>query len=122
MAGFVGTSNIITGSLAAKVAGREGSFAVRPEKIVLAGPNEAAQSDFHAVAGTVAATVYLGAFTRTTVAVEGQEMLVISPNTDAYLPSVPGSRVSVRWPTAAIHALWPKHSATRLTSRSTGAK
>ena len=71
VAGFVGVSNIITGSLAAKVAGREGSFAIRPEKIVLAGPNEAAQSDFHSVAGTVAATEYLGAFTRITVEVDG---------------------------------------------------
>ena len=33
VAGFVGTSNLITGEAAKKLLGREGTFSVRPEKI-----------------------------------------------------------------------------------------
>ena len=40
VAGFVGTSNLITGEVARAIAGAEGTFTVRPEKIHLAEPGE----------------------------------------------------------------------------------
>ena len=39
VAGFVGTSNLLTGAAARAVIGEDGVFTVRPEKIQLADPN-----------------------------------------------------------------------------------
>jgi putative spermidine/putrescine transport system ATP-binding protein len=60
VAGFVGTSTVLTGRAAAEILGRDGTFVVRPERIRLtrAGGGEAG------VAGTIAEVVYLGATTR----------------------------------------------------------
>ena len=56
VAGFVGTSNLITGGAALKVFGKPGSFSIRPEKIhVDAVPDGATD-----VEGTVREVVYLG--------------------------------------------------------------
>ncbi len=56
VAGFVGTSNLLTGAAARAVIGREGTFSIRPEKIHL---DEAVVGAMSA-AGTVREVVYLG--------------------------------------------------------------
>ncbi len=61
VAGFVGTSNLLTGAAARAVIGREGTFSIRPEKIHLdAGPSSDGVDGAMSVAGTVREVVYLG--------------------------------------------------------------
>jgi putative spermidine/putrescine transport system ATP-binding protein len=56
VAGFVGTSNLLTGPAAKAVIGREGTFSIRPEKIHLGDAPDGAT----AAEGTVREVVYLG--------------------------------------------------------------
>jgi putative spermidine/putrescine transport system ATP-binding protein len=81
VAGFVGTSNLISGEAARAITGAAVTFTVRPEKIHLADPGEepsAAQCSAH---GTVREVVYLGVNTRYIVSLErGGELVVIQQN------------------------------------------
>jgi putative spermidine/putrescine transport system ATP-binding protein len=99
VAGFVGTSNIITGELALRVTGRPDTFTVRPEKISVAAAGSPAVPGTHAVEGIVIESVYMGAFNRLRVAVADDELLVISQNLDVRgIPrAVEGQRVTLRW-------------------------
>src|SRR4051812_29517085 len=45
VAGFVGTSNLLTGSVATSIVGQDGTFTVRPEKIRLADPDAVVGDD-----------------------------------------------------------------------------
>jgi putative spermidine/putrescine transport system ATP-binding protein len=56
VAGFVGTSNLLTGAAARAVLGRDGTFSIRPEKIHLDEVPEGAST----VEGVVREVVYLG--------------------------------------------------------------
>ncbi|MGO4255666.1 ABC transporter ATP-binding protein [Marmoricola sp. RAF53] len=56
VAGFVGTSNLLTGAAALAVIGRDGTFSIRPEKIHVSSVPEGATT----VEGTVREVVYLG--------------------------------------------------------------
>jgi putative spermidine/putrescine transport system ATP-binding protein len=77
VAGFVGTSNLITGEAAKALLGREGTFSVRPEKIHI--DIDLAASDdpeVTSVKGTVAEVVYAGASTRFIVDIDAGARLV----------------------------------------------
>jgi putative spermidine/putrescine transport system ATP-binding protein len=79
VAGFVGTSNLITGVVAEKLLGRDGVYSVRPEKIrVLAGGDLDADvsGEEHSATGTVADVVYAGAATRFVVDLDAGGRLV----------------------------------------------
>jgi putative spermidine/putrescine transport system ATP-binding protein len=81
VAGFVGTSNLITGDVARAVAGAEGTFTVRPEKIHLADPGEQPSPAQCSVNGTVREVVYLGVNTRYIVSLDGGgELVVVQQN------------------------------------------
>jgi putative spermidine/putrescine transport system ATP-binding protein len=81
VAGFVGTSNILSGDAAEAVLGTRGTFTVRPEKIHLADPGEAVAPDFVSALGHVRDVVYLGSDTRYHVALDaGAELAVIKQN------------------------------------------
>ena len=81
VAGFVGTSNLLRGESARAVMGEEGVFTVRPEKIRLADPSEAAEPDEASAAGHVREVVYLGPETRYHVALDaGGELVVTEQN------------------------------------------
>src|SRR5436305_14942678 len=64
VAGFVGTSNLITGEVARAITGAAGTFTVRPEKIHLAEPGEDPGADRCSAEGIVSEVVYLGVNTR----------------------------------------------------------
>ena len=65
VAGFVGTSNLISGTAAEELLGRSGTFSVRPEKIRIATDlSESIGSEMESVTGKVAEVVYAGAATR----------------------------------------------------------
>jgi len=81
VAGFVGTSNLISGDAARTISGSDATFTVRPEKIHLAAPGEEPRADQCAAAGTVKEVVYLGVNTRYIVSLDGGvELVVVQQN------------------------------------------
>ncbi len=81
VAGFVGTSNLLTGEAARAVIGRSGTFTVRPEKIRLADPDTTPAADEGSALGRIRDVVYIGPDTRYIVALEtGGELVVTRQN------------------------------------------
>jgi putative spermidine/putrescine transport system ATP-binding protein len=81
VAGFVGTSNLLTGAVAATIVGRPGTFTVRPEKIRLGDPEDAVGSDESSALGRIRTVVYLGPDTRYVVTLDaGSELVVTQQN------------------------------------------
>src|SRR3954471_6505473 len=70
VAGFVGTSNLLKGEVARALLGEEGTFSIRPEKIVLrpaAAQPDPPEPDTVEVPGVVQDIVYLGSATHSIV-------------------------------------------------------
>jgi putative spermidine/putrescine transport system ATP-binding protein len=81
VAGFVGTSNLLTGAVAERIIGSTGTFTIRPEKIRIAEPDAATGSEEASATGTVRGVVYLGPETRYVVALDaGAELVVTQQN------------------------------------------
>jgi len=81
VAGFVGTSNLLTGSVAESIVGRPGTFTVRPEKIHLAELDAVAGPDENTATGRIHDVVYLGSDTRFIVVLDaGSELVVTRQN------------------------------------------
>ena len=100
VAGFVGSSNIVDAATARRLFGREGAFALRPERIGLGMAGEVG------VEGTVVGLQYHGASTRLDVALDGGPVLVVDRTNDGSGPRpAPGERVRLAWPAAAMQPL-----------------
>jgi putative spermidine/putrescine transport system ATP-binding protein len=119
VAGFVGTSNLLTGSTARAVLGADGTFSVRPEKIRVGDEGDPAGAEEVAVAGTLADVVYAGAETRYTVDLDaGVRMVALQQNADddpAGETRRPGQRVRLVWQrrhTSGIPAATPAEPST----------
>ncbi|MFL5679326.1 MAG: ABC transporter ATP-binding protein [Chloroflexota bacterium] len=83
VAGFVGTSNLLRGDVAAAIVGSSGTFTIRPEKIRMADPATAVAADEISAAGRIRQVVYLGSDTRYHVALDaGGELVVTQQNLD----------------------------------------
>jgi putative spermidine/putrescine transport system ATP-binding protein len=81
VAGFVGTSNLLTGAVAEAIVGRAGTFTVRPEKIRIADPSAEVEADENTALGHIRDVVYLGPDTRFIVALDaGSELVVTRQN------------------------------------------
>jgi putative spermidine/putrescine transport system ATP-binding protein len=78
VAGFVGTSNLLTGDVARTVLGRPGTFTIRPEKIRLAQADAISSPDETSANGTIQSVVYLGPDTRYIVDLEAGSRLVVT--------------------------------------------
>ncbi|MEN3305377.1 MAG: putative spermidine/putrescine transport system ATP-binding protein [Micromonosporaceae bacterium] len=95
VAGFVGTSNLLTGDVAKAVLGEEGTFAIRPEKISLGGQGDVAAS------GRVAEVIYAGAATRFVVDLDaGGRLVALQQNletTSVDMQSYRDTPVTLRW-------------------------
>ena len=78
VAGFVGTSNLLTGAVAEAIVGRAGTYTVRPEKIRLADPEASQKEDETSALGTVRTVVYLGSDTRYIVDLDAGAQLVVT--------------------------------------------
>jgi putative spermidine/putrescine transport system ATP-binding protein len=84
VAGFVGTSNLLSGEAPRTIAGAEGTYTIRPEKIRIGRADEQTADDELSASGTVRDVVYLGADTRYIVALDaGGELVVTEQNVDA---------------------------------------
>ena len=101
VAGFVGTSNMITGELAHRLTGTDGKYALRPEKIHLGPAGAPLLPGAVAVDGTVLDVVYLGLYTRYFVQLDsGERLAVVQQNLenraiDAHANN--GQRCRLQW-------------------------
>ena len=101
VAGFVGTSNLISGDVAKRITGSEQMFSVRPEKIHLGSPNGKVDKDMFSIEGVIRDVVYLGLFTRYLVEIDGGgDLVVVEQNlksTSMDVLSAKGQRVCLSW-------------------------
>jgi putative spermidine/putrescine transport system ATP-binding protein len=101
VAGFVGTSNLISGAVAEKLTGSSQMFSVRPEKIRMVQPDIATNTDMYTAIGTVRDVVYVGMHTRYLVELDiGGDLTVVQQNLEAASTDVyaaRGSRVKLIW-------------------------
>ncbi len=99
VAGFVGTSNLLHGPAAQRVLGRLGTFAIRPEKLRLLGPDDAPDVGESTTAGTVSEVVYAGPVTRVVVELDaGARVIAVQQNASRGLVTAErGDRVDVAW-------------------------
>ncbi|MBB4984071.1 ABC transporter ATP-binding protein [Streptomyces nymphaeiformis] len=102
VAGFVGSSNLLTGETARRVVGAPGTYSIRPEKIRILSDHKAPGDPGHATAaGTVAEVVYLGDSTRFLVDLDGGGRLTaLQQNLEtssADLAAFRGARIGLQW-------------------------
>ena len=93
VAGFVGVSNLISGSAAQSLLGQSGTFTVRPEKIQI--------SDSKGAAGTIKEVEYLGPATRFIVDLDaGVRLVVLRQNSEesaSEVMNMRGKKVNLSW-------------------------
>jgi len=77
VAGFVGTSNLVSGEVAKRITGADVTFSIRPEKIHLGSMSEQVPSNNYTSDGTIRDVVYLGLYTRYLVELDGGGDLVV---------------------------------------------
>ena len=77
VAGFVGTSNLVSGEVAKRVTGSDARFSIRPEKIHLATVDDKVDDDMFYADGKVRDVIYLGLYTRYLVELDGGGDLVV---------------------------------------------
>jgi len=100
VAGFVGTSNVISGSLAQKIIGSSKPFTVRPEKISIREPASELGAELVGVEGVVTEAIYLGMYTRFRVQTDGAILEIASQNAavdHSEAGRQVGLRVGLRW-------------------------
>ena len=101
VAGFVGTSNLVSGEIAKRMTGSEEMFSIRPEKIHLDSIDHEPEKDMLCMDGVVRDVVYLGLFTRYLVEIEGgSDLVVIVQNlktTSMDVLSARGQKVRLSW-------------------------
>ncbi|MEU6933277.1 ABC transporter ATP-binding protein [Streptomyces sp. NPDC046374] len=102
VAGFVGTSNLLSGATARAVLGASGTYSIRPEKIrVVKDPAAPADAGHTSAAGTVAEVVYLGDATRFLVDLDaGGRLTAVQQNLETSsvdLAAFRGARVGLHW-------------------------
>ncbi|MFK0211097.1 ABC transporter ATP-binding protein [Streptomyces sp. NPDC090298] len=113
VAGFVGTSNLLSGDAARRVVGAPGTYSIRPEKIRILSDHTAPGEPGHSTAsGTVAEVVYLGDSTRFLVDLDGGGRLTaLQQNlrtSSADLAAFRGARIVLQWhPSHAVRV--PEH-------------
>jgi putative spermidine/putrescine transport system ATP-binding protein len=109
VAGFVGTSNLLSGEVAHRLLGTEGMFTVRPERIRFVASGAVAPSGDVVAEGTVRGVQYLGSHTRCHVALDaGVELVVDQQNgSDSSVDpqSLVGSRVALAWSRAQVRQI-----------------
>jgi putative spermidine/putrescine transport system ATP-binding protein len=115
VAGFVGTSNLLSGPVAEAILGRTGMFTVRPEKIHLAWGEAEAGPDDIVTPGTISEVVYLGPDTRYIVALDAGSELVVTQQNLATT-----STEALAQQGKAVSLMWKKRHCLQLAERSPG--
>jgi putative spermidine/putrescine transport system ATP-binding protein len=101
VAGFVGTSNVVTGALAEQIMGSARPFTVRPEKIAIREPGSPIDEGSYGIDGMVTEAIYLGMYTRFRVEVDDAVVLEVASQNAAVdraeAAEQVGRRVALRW-------------------------
>jgi putative spermidine/putrescine transport system ATP-binding protein len=108
VAGFVGTSNLLTGHAARALMGAEGVYGIRPEKLSVIPRGEAPADGLTAASGTVTEVVYAGPVTRYVVALDaGAELTALEQNRGHDSSGAPerGDPVNLVWNPAHVIAV-----------------
>jgi putative spermidine/putrescine transport system ATP-binding protein len=104
VAGFVGTSNLVTGDAALAVIGQPGTFTIRPEKIRVADRDASVEADEGSATGVIRSVVYLGSETRYHVELDaGPGVVVTEQNTQA------SSMEALAAQGRAVRLIWKRH-------------
>lgn len=104
-AGFVGTSNVISGALAEKITGSAQTFTVRPEKIEIRGPQAVTVESEYFADGEIRDSIYLGMYNRYIIVLDlDGELTVVEQNLGGprKLQAARGMRVRAVWDHASI--------------------
>jgi len=111
VAGFVGTSNLISQNVAKQLLNSEGTFTVRPEKITLEIGSAKASSTQRSASGVVQEVEYLGPSTRFIVKLDaGVTLVVLKQNSTETSEEVNKLRNQI------VTLLWEKQSEYRVGS------
>ena len=107
VAGFVGTSNLLTGPAAKVVLGREGAHGIRPEKLTVHPRGASVPAGSQRAAGSLSEVVYAGPVTRYVVDLEaGPRLVALQQNGSGVSPDlVRGSPVDLAWDPAHVMAV-----------------
>jgi putative spermidine/putrescine transport system ATP-binding protein len=101
VAGFVGTSNLVSGAVAKRITGSAKTFSIRPEKIHLASSKHKPSASMVSASGTVRDVVYLGLFTRYLITLDdGGDLVVVEQNlktTSMDVLKARGQKVKLLW-------------------------
>ena len=101
VAGFVGTSNLVSGEVAQRITGLPEMFSIRPEKIHLDTTDSQPEKDMLCIDGVVRDVVYLGLFTRYLLEIEGgNDLVVVEQNlrtTSMDVLAAKGQKVRLHW-------------------------
>jgi putative spermidine/putrescine transport system ATP-binding protein len=103
VADFVGTSNVLDGVAAEAVLGRTGTFAVRPERILVLDPAAERPAGMRSIDATVAEVVYAGPVTR--IAARDRDGLALTAtllSAEASRDLSHGAPVVLAWPDSAV--------------------
>lgn len=109
VAGFVGSSNLMSGKAARAVIGSDGTYTVRPEKIRIGRPDAEAGGDEQSASGRIREVIYLGPDTRYLVTLDvGGELVVTQQNLETSsmdVLSAQGEAVRLFWKRKHVLAL-----------------
>jgi putative spermidine/putrescine transport system ATP-binding protein len=102
VAGFVGTSNLLTGAAARKLVGADGTYAIRPEKIRLSSVDVPPAAGATVADGTLAEVVYAGPATRYVVDLDDGPRVVVLEQNREYPADLRGGPVRLTWSPAHV--------------------
>ena len=105
VADFVGTSNVVDGAIAEALIGRAGTFAIRPERILVLAPGDTVPNGMRTVTAEVAVVVYAGPITRVAADATGVRLTATLLSADASTDITHGASVVLAWPDTAVRAL-----------------
>ncbi len=105
VAGFVGTSNLLSSAMSQRLLGVAAAHTVRPERVRLLGAAEAVGADEVFVEGTVAGVQYLGAESRLTIRLADGSDIVATVSSDGLSGLATGVVIRAAWPRAASFAV-----------------
>src|SRR5688572_18630738 len=100
VAGFVGTSNLVSGEVAKRITGSDQTFSIRPEKIHITTNEQTTSLDMITLDGVVREVIYLGLYTRYLVEASGVDLVVVEQNlktTSMDVLSAKGQKVRLLW-------------------------
>src|SRR3954469_10057276 len=98
VAGFVGTSTLLTGAAAQTVLGRAGTFGIRPEKLSVVPQGGPVEAGAERAPGSLTEVVYAGPVTRYVVDLDaGPRLIALQQNGSGVATLNRGARVDLVW-------------------------